>query len=273
MIAAVGTFAVMDALMKILASDYPPLQIACLRGASSLPFVIAASVATRRLGQLRPRRFGLHLLRAAIAIAMLGCYIWALARMSMANTYAICLCAPLLVVPCAWLVLGEKAGRHVWVALLAGLAGVFVILKPTAIGFASLAGLAALGAAVAWALVVVTLRLMAATETTASMVFWFLLLLAIGAGVLAAPGWVAIASGDWPWIALMGLAGWAAQHLVTDAFRLAPAATIAPFEYMSVVWGAAIDWVVWHTLPGARVLAGAAIVVAAGLYLIHRQSL
>jgi drug/metabolite transporter (DMT)-like permease len=146
-----------------------------------------------------------------------------------------------------------------------------VALKPTATGFVSLAGLAALGSAVAWALVVVTLRLMAATETTASMVFWFLLLVAIGAGALAAPGWVAIAAADWPWIAILGLSGWAGQHLVTEAFRLAPAATIAPFEYLSVVWGATIDWIVWQTLPGVRIAAGAAIVVAAGLYLLHRE--
>jgi drug/metabolite transporter (DMT)-like permease len=112
---------------------------------------------------------------------------------------------------------------------------------------------------------------MAATETTASMVFWFLLLVAIGAGALAAPGWVAIAAADWPWIAILGLSGWAGQHLVTEAFRLAPAATIAPFEYLSVVWGATIDWIVWQTLPGVRIAAGAAIVVAAGLYLLHRE--
>jgi drug/metabolite transporter (DMT)-like permease len=271
MIAAVGTFAVMDALMKYLAATYPPMQIASLRGASSLPFVFAIYAATGRLRLLRPRRFHLHILRAVLSIAMLWCYVWALARMSMADTYAICMSAPLLVVPCAWLILGEKAGRHVWTALLIGLVGVLVMLKPMASGFVSLAGLAALCSAIAWALVVVTLRLMAATETTASMVFWFLLLLAIGAGALAAPAWVAIAAADWPWIALLGLAGWAGQHLVTEAFRLAPAATIAPFEYMSIVWGAGIDWIVWHTLPGSRMFAGAAIVVAAGLYLFSQQ--
>ena len=61
-----------------------------------------------------------------------------------------------------------------------------------------------------------------------------------------------------------GSPGWVAQHLITEAFRLAPASTVAPFEYMSIVWGAGIDWVVWQTIPGARMFAGAAIVVAAG---------
>jgi drug/metabolite transporter (DMT)-like permease len=271
MVVAVGIFAVMDALMKHLAATYPPFQVASLRGASSLPFVLLTCAATGRLGELRPRSVPMHVARALISIVMLWCFIWALSRMSMANTYAITLSAPLLVVPFAALFLGERTDWHVRAAILAGLTGVLVMLKPTSSGLVSLAGLAALGAAICWAVVVVMLRVMAASESTASMVFWFLLLTALGAGALAAPGWVSIDARDWSWIALLGLSGWAGQHLITEAFRLAPASTVAPFEYMSIVWGACIDWIVWQTVPGARVFTGAAIVVAAGIYLMHRE--
>jgi drug/metabolite transporter (DMT)-like permease len=271
MIAAVGVFGVMDALMKFLAVTYPPMQIASLRGASSLPFVFATCLATGRFADLRPRRLHLHALRAVVSIAMLWCFVFALSHMSLANTYAITLSAPLLVVPCAALLLGEHADRHVWAAILVGLMGVLVMLKPTAAGFVSIAALAALGSALCWAVVVVMVRILSSTEKTASMVFWFLLMLALGAGVLAAPGWVTIAADHWPWIALLGLAGWGAQHLVTEAFRLAPASTVAPFEYLSIVWGACIDWFFWQAVPGVRIALGAAIVVAAGLYLVHRE--
>ncbi|HET8692115.1 MAG TPA: DMT family transporter [Steroidobacteraceae bacterium] len=271
MIAAVGVFGVMDALMKFLVAHYPPMQIACLRGASSLPFVFATCALTGRLADLRPRRLQLHAIRAVVSIAMLWLFVFALSRMSLANTYAITLSAPLLVVPCAVLLLGERADRHVWAAILVGLCGVLVALNPSMSGFAAVAGLAALGAALCWAVVVVMVRLLSTTETTASMVFWFLLLLSAGAGALAAPGWVGILRADLPWIALLGFAGWTAQHLVTEAFRLAPAATVAPFEYLSIAWGACIDWIVWSAVPGARVLAGAGIVVGAGLYLVHRE--
>jgi len=271
MIAAVGIFGVMDALMKFLAVTYPPMQIASLRGASSLPFVFATCLATGRFADLRPRRLHLHALRAVVSIAMLWCFVFALSHMSLANTYAITLSAPLLVVPCAALLLGEHADRHVWAAILVGLTGVLVMLKPTAAGFVSIAALAALGSAFCWAIVVVMVRILSSTEKTASMVFWFLLMLALGAGALAAPGWVTIAAEHWPWIGLLGLAGWGAQHLVTEAFRLAPASTVAPFEYLSIVWGACIDWFVWQAVPGARIVLGAAIVVAAGLYLVHRE--
>jgi drug/metabolite transporter (DMT)-like permease len=271
MIVAVGAFSVMDALMKHLAASYAPMQVVFLRGVASLPFVFLSYALTGRLAELRPRSVPMHLARAILSILMLWCFIWALAHMSLANTYSITLSAPLLVVPLSAIFLREKVDGHTWAAILAGLTGVLVILKPTASGFAGLAGLAALAAALCWAIVVVMLRVMAATETTASMVFWFLLLTALGAGALSAYGWIAIDARDWTWIALLGLSGWAGQHLITEAFRLAPASAVAPFEYLSIVWGACIDWIVWQAVPGSRMFAGAAIVIAAGLYLMHRE--
>jgi drug/metabolite transporter (DMT)-like permease len=271
MLAAVGAFSIMDALMKSLTLRYPAVQVAFLRGASSLPFVFFSYALAGRLSALRPVRFGLHVLRAAFAVLMLWGFLWALSRASLADTYAVYMCAPLLVVLAGSLMLGERIAKHVWIAIFTGLAGVFVMLKPSVEGFASLAGLAALGSALAYAIVVVMVRILARTETTASMVFWYLVLLAAGALILALPGWVAIIAADWPWIVAIGLAGWAGQHLITEAFRLAPASVVAPFEYSALVWGVAIDWVVWQALPGARMLAGSAIVVGAGLYLLYRE--
>ena len=271
MLAAVGAFSIMDALMKSLTLRYPAVQVAFLRGASSLPFVFLTYALAGRLSALRPVRFGLHVVRAAFAVLMLWGFLWALARASLADTYAVYMCAPLLVVLAGSLMLGERIARHVWFAIFTGLAGVFVMLRPTVEGFASLAGLAALGSALAYAIVVVMVRILARTETTASMVFWYLVLLAAGALIIALPGWVAIVAADWPWIVAIGLAGWAGQHLITEAFRLAPASVVAPFEYSALIWGVAIDWVVWQALPGARMLAGSAIVVGAGLYLLYRE--
>ncbi len=271
MLAAVGVFSIMDVLMKQLMLRYPPLQVAFLRGASSLPFVFLTYLVTGRLRLLRPVRYGLHLLRALLAVMMMWGFLWALARASMADTYAIFMSAPLLVVLAASVLLGEKVDRHLWLAIAVGLAGVFVMLRPTAAGFASLAGLAALASALAYALIVVMVRVLARTETTASMVFWYLALLSIGTAALAAPDWVPMVFSDWPWIVAIGLAGWAGQHMITEAFRLAPASLVAPYEYTALVWGVGFDWAVWQVLPGARMLVGSAIVVAAGLYLLHRE--
>jgi drug/metabolite transporter (DMT)-like permease len=271
MLAAVGAFSIMDAMMKSLTLRYPAVQVAFLRGASSLPFVFLTYALAGRLSALRPVRIWLHVVRAVFAVLMLWGFLWALARASLADTYAVYMCPPLLVVLAGSQMLGERIARHVWIAIFTGLAGVFVMLRPSVEGFASLAGLAALGSALAYAIVVVMVRILARTETTAAMVFWYLVLLAAGALLIALPGWVAIVAADWPWIVAIGLAGWAGQYLITEAFRLAPASVVAPFEYSALVWGVAIDWVVWQALPGARMLAGSAIVVGAGLYLLCRE--
>jgi drug/metabolite transporter (DMT)-like permease len=271
MLAAVGIFSVMDALMKQLSGRYPAIQIACLRGAASLPFVLLTYAWMREWRSLKPVRFGLHLLRAALGVLMMWGFLWALARASMADTYAVFMCAPLLVVLAASLLLGEKVNLHHWLAVLAGLGGVFVMLEPSIGGFASLAGLATLASALAYALIVVLVRVLARTDTTASMVFWYLLMLSIGAAAIAAPAWAPIAATDWPWIAAIGLTGWLGQYLITEAFRLAPASLVAPYEYTALVWAVGLDWAIWQVLPGARMVAGSAIVVAAGLYLLHRE--
>lgn len=271
MLAAVGVFAIMDAIMKQLTGHYPAVQVACLRGVSSLPFVALPYLLTGRLNLLRPVRLDLHLIRAALAIVMLWGFLWALARASMADTYAVFMCAPLLVVLAASVILGERMDRHLWFAILAGLAGVFVMLRPSVSDFVSLAGLATLLAALAYAIQVVMVRVLARTDTTAAMVFWYLLLLSIGAAALAAPDWVPIWIADWPWIVTVGLTGWAGQYLITEAFRLAPASLVAPYEYTALVWAVGIDWIVWQALPGLRMIVGAGVVVGAGLYLLHRE--
>ena len=129
MIVAVGVFAIMDALMKHLTASYPPMQIAFLRAVSSLPFVLLTYAATRRLSELRPRRISMHLVRAVLSIAMLWSFVWALARMSMANTYAITLSAPLLVVPFSALYMRVPVGSDYFWASLCILGAVFFVFR------------------------------------------------------------------------------------------------------------------------------------------------
>ena len=75
----------------------------------------------------------------------------------------------------------------------------------------------------------------------------------------------------WPLLLGIGITGALGQHFITDAFRHAPAAVVAPVEYTALLWGALLDLVIWGVLPGAVTLAGSATVIAAGLYLIYRE--
>jgi drug/metabolite transporter (DMT)-like permease len=192
---------------------------------------------------------------------------------SLATTYSIFMCAPLVVAALSAPMLGERVAGAQWGAIAVGLAGVLLMIAPRGGGeWVSLGALAAVVAVATYSLSVVTLRLLARTDTTESMVFWFSVLLSVGAGLLAVPAWVPLQLDHWPLFAGIGVTGALGQHFITEAFRHAPAAVVAPFEYTALLWGVALDLLVWTVWPGAVTLAGGAIVIGAGLYLLRRAA-
>ena len=271
MLFAVALFSVMDAQLKLLAGHYGPMQVSFLRGATALPFVLLPILLRGRLARLKLVNVRLHLLRGALAVLMLGSFVYAVRESSLATTYSIFMCAPLLVAALSAPLLGERVARAQWAAIAAGLAGVLLMIAPRGGQWVSLGALAAVVAAATYSLAVVSLRLLARTETPESMVFWFTALLSVGAGLLAIPGWLPLQLDHWPLFVGVGVTGALGQHFITDAFRNAPAAIVAPFEYTALLWGVALDLVVWRVLPGGVTLAGGGIVIGAGLYLMARE--
>src|SRR5882757_9535806 len=130
---------------------------------------------------------------------------------------------------------------------------------------------AALIAAIAYALSMIAVRVLTRTDTTASVVVWTVTLMTAFAAVSAAPDWVPLERVHWRWLVGLGALGALGSYLLTVAFRSAPASVVAPFEYTSLLWGIAIDRVVWHVLPSMRVCLGGGLVIASGLYLIWHE--
>lgn len=271
MFIAVAAFSFMDALLKLFAAHYPPMQVAAIRGAASLPFVILPLWYSGRLRELKPTRLGLHLLRGVLGIIMLATFVLALRDAPLASVYSIYMAAPLLIAALAAWWLGEKVDRGRWLAIVIGLVGVLVILQPRPDGLPLLAGLAATISALCYALAVITARVLTRTERSSTMVFSFLLVVTVVAGALAASSWVPIRLTDWWLIVAVGGLGAAGQHYITEAFRHAPAAVVAPIEYTALLWGIAIDWIAWAVLPGTVMLSGASLIIAAGLYVAWRE--
>lgn len=271
MIAAVAFFAGMDAVLKVLSGDYTPLQVGAMRGAASLPFVLASVALTGRWRDLRPVRWQLHLLRGVLAVIMIWGFVMAVSVLSLADAYALFFVAPLIVTAAAVPLLKERVDWKRWTAIGVGLAGVLWILEPGGTALNLAGALGALAAAVAYAFASVSVRVMTKTETTVSLVFWFLVLLTVFSGLLSMRDWVPVRPEHWPWLALLGVLGALGQHFVTEAFRQAPASVIAPFEYTALLWAVSIDWVFWETWPRQRIWLGAALVIACGLYLIWRE--
>ena len=272
MLLAAALFSLMDTGLKLLSPHYPAMQVAALRALSSLPLVLAFVAWRRGFGTLLRVRWPLHLLRGALGIAMLSLFAFALRGLPLAEAYSIFFIAPLLITLLSGPLLGEKVGAARWAAIVVGLIGVVVVLRPTGTGMFTLAGGAVLLAAACYSVSAITVRIVNRTDSLESQVFWLMAMVAAGASALAAPHWVPVRM-EHGWV-LCGIAvtGFLGQLSITQAFRHGEASAIAPFEYSALAWGLAIDWLLWRTVPDAWMLSGAAIIVASGIYLVRHEA-
>ena len=128
-----------------------------------------------------------------------------------------------------------------------------------------------IGASATYALAMVMARRASATESSVCMVFWTAVVFALAGVPLAVPVWSPPSAVDW--LAMLGLAATAAAAhlLMTQAYRIAPVAVVAPFEYTALLWAVIIGYLVWGDLPAPQVLLGAVVVIAAGLYVLHAE--
>jgi drug/metabolite transporter (DMT)-like permease len=272
MLAAVAMFALMDTAMKLLAAVYPPMQVTALRALTSLPLVCLYMAWRRAFGGLFKVRWPLHLLRGALGIGMLTMFAYAIRNLSLAEAYSIFFIAPTLITALSVFVLKEKVSRAQWGAIAVGLGGVLVVLRPTGAGFLTAGGLAVLGAAACYAVSAVTGRILSRADASEAMVFWLMLMMAVGALTLGAHEWLPIRRQDWPLLAGLSVSGCLGQLAITEAFRLGKASVLAPFEYSALAWGTGLDWLLWRTLPDEYTVLGAALIIASGVYLLRREA-
>jgi drug/metabolite transporter (DMT)-like permease len=189
----------------------------------------------------------------------------------LSTAYSIFFVAPLLITALSVPFLGERVGPRRWTAIAVGFAGVLVVLRPTGAGMLTTAGLAVLLAALGYAVSAITVRVLARTDSTQAMVVWLMLLMAVGAGLLAWPQWTPLRT-EHAWIIIgIGIAGALGQWAITEAFRLGEASLLAPLEYTALVWGVLLDATLWGVLPDSVTWFGAGIIVASGLYLLRRE--
>ena len=271
MLLAVGLLSFMDAGLKQLSSAYPAMQVAALRAGASWPIVAVWILTQSNRRALLNVRWSLHLLRGALGVAMIAAFVYGVRGLPLTTVYTLFFVAPLIITLLSRPFLGERIGAHRWVAIVGGFIGVLVAMRPDAGSVVSLASLAVLMAALGYAVSAITVRVLGRTDSTQAMVFWLLTFIALGAGALAAPGWVALRPEHWLVVAGVGIVGAAGQFTITEAFARGEASVIAPLEYTALIWGLGFDALVWHVLPGMSTWLGAAIIVACGIYLIRAE--
>jgi drug/metabolite transporter (DMT)-like permease len=224
-----------------------------------------------RQGSLRiVDRWG-HVLRALFALSSSFLFVHGLVYLPLAEATAAAFAGPLFLTALAGPLLGEKVGPRRWGAVLVGFAGVLLMLRPSPAGMNWMIMLPVCAACMGALRDVITRRI-SATENATSLLLSANLATAL-AGSLFAASWVMPSAIHVAVLALSGLLVGAAHYLLIEAFRFAEAATVAPLRYSSIVWGVLFGFAFFGQLPSLWVLAGATLVIASGLYIMHRERL
>lgn len=272
MLTGIGTFAVMDALIKWLTDGYPVAQIMTLRSWFGLPLLLLLVYFEGGVRALKTHRPVAHFGRYILVFAMSFSFFWALSQMKLVDAVAITFAAPIFITALAVPLLKEPVGLHRWAAIGVGFCGVLVMLRP-GMGVFQWAALVVLGTAVVYALLMISTRALKSTESTASLMFYPQFGMAL-TGIIIVPFiWVTPNMFDLMLFAVAGTFGSVGIMCLTQAFRLAPVSVVSPFEYSALIWATLLGFLLWRELPDLITLLGAGIVTASGLYIIYRETI
>lgn len=285
------TFTTQDMAIKWLSGDYPLHQIVLIRATVALAFTLALFVPLEGgLSNLRTRRLPLHLLRGLSVVIANMTFFTALASLPLGEATAIFFVSPLLITALSVPFLGEVVGPRRWLAVMIGLAGVIVMLRPGSDAFQA-AALLPLVAALAYALLQIMTRKLGITEKASTMAFYIQLtfiMVSASIGLVAGDGRFAGGGSPqsefllraWVWpetTDLLIMCGAGALnaiggYLISQGYRISEAALVAPFEYAALPFAVFWSVLVWGDWPEPISWLGIALIVGGGLYVFYRET-
>ena len=273
-------FVGMAALIKASADHVPPGEAVFFRSFFAIPVIVVWLAWRRELSVgLRTSYPVGHLWRGLVGGSAMGLGFAGLGLLPLPEVTALGYAAPLLVVIFASMFLGEQVRLFRLTAVGLGLIGVLIVLSPRLSAFGSdemdareaLGAVVVLGGAACAALAQVFVRKLVRTERTATIVFWFSVTASVLSLVTLPFGWVVPGAGEAAMLVLAGVLGGLGQICLTSAYRHAEAAVVAPFDYASMLLALIVGYVVFDEVPTAPMLAGASLVIAAGVIIIWRE--
>lgn len=264
-------FAIQDAGIKWLSTEFAVLQILFVRSLFGLALLGASTPLTRERISFSITRPWLLGLRTGLNILSWVLFFSSLKYLPLATAVALFFSFPLFLAILSVPLLGETVGPRRSVAIVVGFIGVLLITNP--VGGVSMPALMMLGAALGWALVASMTRIIGERENTSTILFYTLLGFAL---LLAIPQfWIWQEPGIEGYLLMFAVAffGVIAQFAVTKAYAIASPSLIAPFEYTALIWAALLGYLLWNDIPDMLAVSGAALIIFSGVYIIHRETL
>ncbi|MGZ3375892.1 MAG: DMT family transporter [Phenylobacterium sp.] len=251
----------------------PVFEMVFFRNAFAFVPILAYIARTTSFSVLKTQRPLGHLHRSVVGLIGMTCSFSALQHLALTEATAFTFAAPLFMTALSALMLREPVGWHRWGAVVVGFIGVLIMVRPEP-GHMNVAGVAfGLTAALGSALAMVQIRQIAVTEKGPTIVFYFTLAGTVLGGAVSVFDWVTPDLLTLAVLIMGGLVGGVGQLFLTEAIRVAPVGVVAPFDYSQLIWATGLGYLVWGELPHAATLAGALVVAASGIYILHRELL
>lgn len=263
-------YAATGAQVRLLADDYPTFEVVFIRSVIALAMV-APVILRGGIGAFRTEQIRLHTVRAAVGYGGILCWFYGVSTIPLSNYYALQFTMPLFTIAGAVLLLSERAGFRTWVAVAVGFCGALVILRPGMVAI-SLGALAAIAAALAFAVANLCIRVLSRKDNAVVIVAYANLLMIPMSLVPALFDWVTPRLVDIPLLLGVGIFGTIAQFSLTRAVGLADARIIQPFDFARLPFAALIGWLVFEETTDIWTWTGAVIIFLAGYYVLSRES-
>ncbi len=260
-----------DAIAKLLTDRYTPIQIVFLRNLIAVPIITTVIIMAFGSASLRTRHLPLHAMRGALMTLGAWLYFTALIYLPLAEATALVFSAPIFITALSVPLLGEHVGWRRWGAVLLGFVGVLIIVRPGSAAF-QLAALLPVGTALCYALFMISARWIDRSERLWTMMLFAMLFPMIYAAPFAIANWVPVQGGDILLFLGLAICGSLGLALIGQAFRMAPAAIVAPFDYTALIWATGLGWLIWGDVPLLWTILGAAIIVVSGIIIILREA-
>lgn len=284
-------FSVNDVAIKFLSGGYALHQVVLIRSVIGLLIIVAViAPLTTGWGIARTKKLRMHMLRGLCVVFANMTFFLGLAAMSLADAVAIFFISPLVITLFSVLFLGEVVGPRRWAAIAVGFIGILVMMRPGTDAF-QVASVLPLAAAFCYAGIHIITRRIGGTESAATMAFYIqimFIIVGVSFGLIVGDGrfgdqsdpslaflfraWSWPVPADYPVFLIIGIGIAVAGYLISQAYRVAEASYVAPFEYlalpMSVVWG----MVVFDEFPGGWDYFGMALILGAGLFTVWREA-
>jgi len=263
-------FTGLDTAAKLVTRDLAPWVAVFFRYTVALILGLTILLARKGVNGGKTRHPGLQTIRGLLLMGSTICNFLAMQHLQLAQTAAIFFTIPLLVSALSVPLLGEHVGWRRWLAVVVGFLGVLVIMRPGTEGF-HWAMFFSLAAALQGAFYNIATRKVGGHDSAETSLFYVALVGSLASIIPAGLDWTMPQGTQWLLLFSMGIFGTIGHFLLIEGHRLAPASRLAPFIYSQIVWMTLSGFLVFGDVPDRWTLAGAAIVVASGLYLLQRE--